>query len=305
VGLNASGDQVFYYQYDTVTCNTAYNSQPIHLENSAFPIVGPQTLNISTRGSVSNSDDTLIAGFIVTGTGNKEVALRLLGPSLSDEGLSGTVPNPTLTLYDASGAVVATNDDWQTDAGADELTADGLAPTNAMESATIQSLAPGAYTAVASSVDGTAGLGLIEAYDLAPSVGSQLANLSTRGFAGSGDEALITGFIVGAQSNATTIVRALGPSLSSNGVTDALQNPYLTVYDSNGATIAANDDWANGTNTTELINNGLAPSQAFESALVLHPPAGSYTAIVTGAAGGTGAVLAELYDLDQPLAPSP
>jgi hypothetical protein len=303
LGLNSAGDQVFYYQYNTFTCNTAYNSQPIHLENTAFPIVGPQALNVSTRGQVSNDNDTLIGGFIVTGTADKEVALRVLGPSLSDQGLSGTVANPALTLFDSSGAVVATNDDWESDPGAADLTADGLAPTNSMEAATIQTLAPGAYTVVASSVDGVAGLGLVEAYDLAPSSGSQLANLSTRGFVGLGDGALITGFIAGAQSNSTIIVRALGPSLSGAGITDPLANPFLTVYDSNGATIATNDDWASGANTTELIANGLAPSEDFESALVLHPPAGSYTAIVTGAGGGTGAALAELYDLDQPITP--
>ena len=304
LGLNSAGEQVFYYQYNTNTCNTAYNSQPIHLENTSFPIVGPQALNISTRGQVSNDDDTLIAGFIVTGTADKEVALRVLGPSLSDQGLSGTVvANPALTVYDSSGAVVATNDDWETDASSAELTANGLAPTNSVEAATVQTLAPGSYTVVASSVDGVAGLGLIEAYDLSPSDGSLLANLSTRGFVGLGDQALIAGFIAGAQSNASMIVRAIGPSLSSAGITNPLLNPYLTVYDSNGATIATNDDWASGTNTTELMDNGLAPSEDFESALVLHPPPGSYTAIIIGAGGGTGLALAEIYDLDQPVTP--
>jgi hypothetical protein len=301
VGLNSAGEQVFYYQYNTFTCNTAYNSLPIHLENTAFPVVGPQALNVSTRGQVSNDDDTLIGGFIVTGTSDKKVALRLLGPSLSDHGVSGAVANPALTLFDSAGAVVATNDDWQTDAGAAELTANGLAPSDMNEAATVQTLAPGAYTVVASSMDGTPGLGLVEVYDLVPAVGSQLGNLSTRGFTGLGDQALISGFIAGAQGNSTIIVRALGPSLSSAGITDALPNPYLTVYDGNGAAIAANDDWASGTNTTEITENGLAPTQDFESALVLHPPAGSYTAIVTGAGGGTGSVLVEVYDLDEPI----
>ncbi len=301
LGLNSDGEQVFYYQYPTTLCNTAYNSQPIHLENSSFPAVGPQALNISARGTVSSADDTLIGGFIVTGTGDKTVALRLLGPSLSSQGLSDTVADPILTLHDSVGAVVAINNDWQTDPAADELAADGLAPENASESATIQSLAPGAYTVVANSADGTAGVGLIEAYDLSPNSGSLLANLSTRGFVGLGDQALISGFIEGAQENGTVVVRAIGPSLSSAGVTGYLANPLLTVYDSSGTAIAANDDWAEGTNTTELVNRGLAPSDAHEAALVLHPPAGSYTAIVTGAGGGTGVTLVEFYDLDRPI----
>lgn len=300
LGLNAADKQVFYYQYTTNTCNTAYNSQPIHLENSTFPVVGPQALNLSTRGQVSNDDSTLIAGFIVTGSGNKNVALRVLGPSLSSQGLSGTVPDPALKVYNSSGAVIASNDNWQDDPAAAQLTLAGLAPTNDSEAATIQSLAPGAYTVIASSTDGTAGLGLVEAYDLSPASGSLLANLSTRGYVGVGDQVLISGFIEGQQENGTMIVRALGPSLAAQGVTGALENPYLTVYDSNGAPIAANDDWAKSPHSEDLVTNGLAPAEDFEAGLVLHPPAGAYTAIVSGAAGGTGIALVEFYDLDSP-----
>ncbi len=54
LGLDAAGEKIFYYQYPTVGCNTAYNSIPIHLENTKFPTVGPQALNLSTRGLVSS-----------------------------------------------------------------------------------------------------------------------------------------------------------------------------------------------------------------------------------------------------------
>jgi hypothetical protein len=298
VGLNSANEQVFYYQYDTFTCNTAYAAQPIHLENTRFPVVGPQALNVSTRGQVSNSESTLIAGFIVTGAGDKAVALRVLGPSLADQGLSNTVADPALTVYDSSGTVVASNDNWQSDPGASDLTAAGLAPANMSEAATLQSLMPGSYTVVASSVDQSVGLGLVEVYDLSPESGSLLGNLSTRGFVGLGDQVLISGFIAGDQANVTMIVRALGPSLGTLGVTNFLPNPFLTVYDSNGAAIATNDDWANATHSEDLIRNGLAPTENFEAALVLHPPPGGYTAIVTGAGGGTGVALVEVYDLD-------
>ena len=68
LGLDAAGEKIFYYQYPTVGCSTAYNSIPIHLENTKFPTVGPQALNLSTRGIVSVGDNVLIGGFIVTGT---------------------------------------------------------------------------------------------------------------------------------------------------------------------------------------------------------------------------------------------
>ena len=66
LGLDAGGEKTFYYQYPTSSCNTAYNSIPIHLESTKFPTVGPQALNLSTRGLVSGGDNVLIGGFIVT-----------------------------------------------------------------------------------------------------------------------------------------------------------------------------------------------------------------------------------------------
>jgi hypothetical protein len=298
LGLNATEDQAFYYQYTTSVCDTAYNSQPIHLENAKFPAVGPRALNFSTRGNVSDDDSTLIGGFIVTGTEDKTVALRLLGPSLADSGVTTAVSDPILTLHDSTGAIVATNDDWQSDPRQAELAGDGLAPTNTVEAATIQTLAPGAYTVVASGKDGATGVGLVEIYDLSAQSTSHLANLSTRGLVGTGENALINGFIVGDTANASTIIRALGPSLAAGGVSNPLQNPLLTVYDSNGVALAANDSWQYAVAKEDLEKNGLAPTDDLESALVLHPPAGAYTAIVVGEAGGSGVALVEVYDLD-------
>ena len=156
LGLDAAGETIFYYQYPTASgCTTAYNSSPLHLENTTFPTVGPQTLNLSTRGNISGGDDVLIGGFIVTGTGSKEVVLRALGPSLAHSGLTGTLADPVLTLYNSAGMVIATNDYWQTDPSAAQLTADGLAPSDPLEAATLQSLLPGAYTAVVTGKDST------------------------------------------------------------------------------------------------------------------------------------------------------
>ena len=298
LGLDAGGNIIFYYQYDTIFCGNAYNSQPIHLENTKFPTVGPRALNFSTRGNVSDDDNTLIGGFIVTGAEDKTVALRVLGPSLSNSGVTGAVSDTILTLHDSTGATIATNDDWQSDPRQAELAAAGLAPTNTVEAATIQTLAPGAYTVVGTGKNGAAGVGLAEVYDLSPESTAGLANLSTRGLVGTGENALISGFIVGDESNASTMIRALGPSLASTGVTNPLQNPFLTVYDSNGATIAVNDNWQFAAAKEDLEKNGLAPSDNLESALVLHPPAGAYTAIVVGAGGGSGVALVEVYDLD-------
>ena len=165
LGLDAGGERIFYYQYPTVGCNTAYNSIPIHLENSKFPAVGPQALNVSTRGLVGTGDNVLIGGFIVTGTDPKTVVLRALGPSLSGFGLSGVLADPVLRVYNSSGTLIATNDNWQSDPNHFIVESNGLAPTNLSESATARSLAPGAYTVIVTGKDATPGIGLVELYE--------------------------------------------------------------------------------------------------------------------------------------------
>jgi len=301
LGLDAAGEKVFYYQYVTYVCDTAFNSIPLHLESTSFPTIEPRPLNISTRGVVGSEEESLIGGFIVSGSDPHAVVLRALGPSLNSSGVAQTVADPTLTLYDASGGVIATNDDWQSDPEASQIEGDGLAPSDPVEAATIQTLSPGAYTFVVTGKDLMPGIGLVEAYDLSPLANSKLANLSTRGSVGTGDDVLISGFIVGDVASDTVVIRAIGPSLGSAGVAAALSDPMLTVYDSNGSAIASNDNWEDDASATDIMQDGLAPTDAAESATLLHLPAGAYTTIVSGVGGGTGIGLAEFFDLQAPV----
>src|SRR4029453_3613820 len=233
---------------------------------------------------------------IVTGPGPKSVVLRALGPSLSGFGLSGVLADPSLKVYDSSRTVIASNDNWQDDIGAAYIAQNGLAPANPSESATLlQNLAPGAYTVIVTGKDPTPGIGLVELYDVSPLSNSKLANMSARGSVGTGDNVLISGFILGDVDSATVVVRALGPSLGPFGVSNPLSDPVLTIYDSKGSAIASNDNWHDGNNATNTQRKGLSPPNALDSAIVLHLPAGSYTAIVRGANGTTGNALAEVY----------
>jgi arylsulfate sulfotransferase len=297
LGLDADGEEIFYYQYGTVGCNTAYNSIPIHLENTKFPRVGPQALNLSTRGLVGTGDNVLIGGFIVTGTEPKSMVLRALGPSLSSYGISNALSDPVLRVYDSSGHLVGMNDDWQSDVNRAVVEANGLAPANPLEAAQVRTLAPGAYTVIVTGKDATQGVGLVEVYDISPVANARFMNMSTRGWVGTGDNALIGGFIIGDVGSSTVVVRALGPSLAAHGVSGVLSDPTLTIYDSSGSVIASNDNWENDPNDIYIQKNGLTPPSAFESALVLHLPAGAYTAVVRGANDSTGVALAEVYTL--------
>ncbi len=299
IGLNPAGTTIFRYQYPSVPgCLVAFNSIPIHLENTKFPRVGPQALNLSTRGTVSRGDNVLINGFIIRGTEPKSVVLRALGPSLGRFGVSGVLNDPVLTVHNSSGTVIASNDNWQTDPGAALIAANRLAPGSPSESATLQTLTPGAYTAVVSGRNATQGISLAEVYDVSPQSNCKLANISARSYVGTGDNVLISGFIVGDVERATVVVRALGPSLRSFGVSNPLSDPLLTISDSKGSVIASNDNWQDQDNAFLIRRNGLAPPNALESAIVLHLPAGAYTAVVRGANGVTGNALVEVYDLD-------
>ena len=300
LGLDAADNKIFWYQYANTGCNTAYNSRPIHLENTKFPTVEPRVQNLSTRGTVMSGDNVLINGFVVSGPGTKTVVVRALGPSLSSFGLSGVLADPVLTVFNSSGEIIASNDNWQTNVGATFIAENRLAPSDPSEAAAVvANLAPGAYTVVVTGGNSTEGISLAEVYEIPrPGGTSKLTNVSGRSFVGTGDNALINGFIVGDVGSATVVVRALGRSLASFGVSNPLSNPVLTIYDSKGSVIASNDNWQRDPNNVVFLpKNGLAPPNAFDSALVLHLPAGAYTAIVRGANGTTGNALVEVYQL--------
>jgi outer membrane protein assembly factor BamB len=253
-------------------------------------------LNISTRGDVQAGDKALIGGFVLTGNTPKNIMIRAIGPSLRAAGLQNSLADPTLELYDRSGVLVATNDNWKENQT--EIEATGIPPSNELESALVRSLSPGAYTAVVRGKDNSTGTGLVELYDLEQGADSMLANISTRGFVETGDNVMIAGFIAGGGGGgaAKVLVRALGPSLGNFGVAGALQDPILELRDPNGALVASNDDWKT-TQRTEIEATGIPPTNDAESATVNKLAPGPYTAIVRGKNNATGVALVEVYNI--------
>ena len=250
--------------------------------------------NISTRAFVQTGDNVLIGGFIITGTQQKKVIVRAIGPSLSSF-FPDALADPVLELRDSSGALIRSNDNWRSTQEA-EIIATGIPPSNDLESAIVATLPANssAYTAIVRGVNNGSGVGLVEAYDLDPTADSKLANISTRGFVQTGDKVLIGGLIVLGQNPLRVIVRAIGPSLTGAG---ALVDPTLELHDINGALIASNDNWRSD-QEAEIIATGIPPSHDLESAILRDLAPGNYTAIVRGANNATGVALVEVYGLN-------
>ena len=156
-------------------------------------------------------------------------------------------------------------------------------------------LAPGNYTAVVRGAHGETGVGIFEAYDLTQGANSKLANISTRGFVETGDNAMIGGLIFSGGS-AKVIVRAIGPSLQKAGIANALQDPTLDLINGNGASVASNDNWQQAPNPNE-IPSGFSPTDGRESVIVTTISAGNYTAIVRGKNDTVGIAVVEAYNL--------
>lgn len=125
--------------------------------------------NISTRGSVQTAQNVMIGGFALGGSSSNpaKVVVRALGPSLQQAGITDSLRNPTLQLFDNNGQIVANNDNWpDVPSQAAELQTLNLAPSNPAESAIVATLPPGLYTAVVAGRSGEIGIGLIEVYSI-------------------------------------------------------------------------------------------------------------------------------------------
>lgn len=294
--FDTSADPDKFLFWDNIHPTTAGHFQIAAEANRALTgAIQPigKALNISTRAAVGTGDNVSIIGFIITGTNAKKVLLRAIGPSLSSHGVSGPISDPTLTLYDNAGRVLTSNDNWR-DTQQAEIQATGAAPTNLLESAIVRTLNPGSYTAILRGKNGGTGIGLVEIYDLSPTANSTLANLSTRGLVGTGDNVMIAGFIVGNGGNPVLALRAVGPSLTNHGIAGTLQDPTLELRDNNGALIASNDNWKTSQDSA-VAACGIAPNDVREPAIVRSLAPGNYTAIVRGKNNTTGIALIEAY----------
>jgi hypothetical protein len=154
--------------------------------------------NISTRAFVQTGENVMIGGFIVQGTGPKRVIIRAIGPELTQYGIADALANPRLELHNGTGALIASNDNWQTTilGGITPAIRSAIFRTAAAfrlrqaSRAIVADLQPGNYTAIVRGVNNTAGVALVEVYDLSPGASSNLGNISTRSFVQTGEHVM-------------------------------------------------------------------------------------------------------------------
>jgi hypothetical protein len=136
----------------------------------------------------------------------------------------------------------------------------------------------------------------IGAFELDKPIASSFANISTRDRVETGDTVLIGGFIISGTDPKKVLLRAIGPSLPLSGF---LADPTLELHDQTGKLVGTNDNWQTNLNAQEIIDTGIPPTNALESALLVTLDPGPYTAIVMGSNDSTGIALVEAYDLDE------
>lgn len=249
-------------------------------------------VNLSLNGFAGLGEQSLIAGFVIAGSGTKTHYLRGIGPTLSGYGVANALGDPRLTLNQGS-TTVASNDNWAIDDGR------GVGgfplPDQSLDATIKTSLAPGAYTVAVSAPNNATGNALVEVYDgLRSDLSSRLINLSARTQLGA-DQTVIVGFVIGGETSLPIVLRAAGPALSAYGVTNAMADPKLVLYQ--GQTILAqNDNWS-GDDGHRLGAFPLATGSK-DSVITTTLAPGAYTVWGSSANTGTGGgiVVIELYE---------
>lgn len=277
-------------------------------------------VNLSARALVApaqGGDDILIAGFVTSGAGAKQVLLRGVGPSLASLGVSsGLLADPQLTLYSGQSVLAGPLGGWAPSLSTlfAQLGAFPLLAGSA-DAATSISVSPGPYTVQLTSKSGHDGIGVVEIYDAdngAPA--NRLTNLSARGFVGTGANVLFGGFVIAGSTPKTVLVRGIGPGLMqylyNSG--EALWDPVLTVFDNSRNVVATIEGWGQlpsagnstvvaglqpATNAVMVSAGAFQLSYTQDAAMVLTLPPGAYTAQVSSASGSTGIALIEVYEV--------
>ncbi len=260
-------------------------------------------VNLSARSSITGQTDILIAGFVIGGTGSKQVLMRGIGPTLSQFGVSNALAQPVLSLYNGA-TLAASNLAWGggstlsqafTQVGAFPLAA------NSADAAILTPLTAGPYTVQLAGSGGSSGVGLAELYDAdsgAPT--SRMINISARAAVGTGGNILIAGFAISGNTPMTVLIRGVGPSLAPFGISSPIATPQLVLYDSNNDVLQSNGGWGDSpalAATSAQVGAFKLLAGSADAAMIVTLPPGEYTAEMSGLNGTTGLGLEEIYEV--------
>ncbi len=305
------------YNYRVRAYNSSGNSDYSNIRSASLDVLqlpgsDDRLMGTSIRAHVRAGSGTMIAGIVITGTGNKRVMIRAVGPTLDDYGVTGTVDDPLITLYQGN-TVITQNDNWGTSSDATlisttaELIGAFPLPQGSKDAALLLDLPAGAYTAHITGVNGATGAALLEAYDaddafsITPT--TNLTGISMRGEISTGSDVVIAGFVVTGTEPKRLLIRAVGSELTQYGVSGTLNDPLLKLYQTvSGQTfeIGSNDDW--GINASQIITVSQQvgasdlDTDSKSAAMVIWLEPGVYTAHAASSDGSSGVALVEVYE---------
>lgn len=290
--------------YDVVATTAAGS---VASAGATLIVTGPLTArlsNLAVRTTLS-ANQVLTVGFTMSG-GGKDVLLRAAGPSLSAFGVEGTMADPKLTLFNDS-TQVATNNDWgDTIANTNTVTAANTAvgafafqSTTSLDAALVVSVEGGRSVRVSGPSGGNV---IVEAYDTLATNTPRLTNLSALNFVGRGGDVLIAGFTVAGTGTKNLLIRAVGPTLGADPfkISGTLADPKLEIFTAAQVPvkIAENDTYASALVPVFASVGAFAfVPGGKDAALIVSLPPGGYTVTVSGADGGTGTAIVEVYEL--------
>ncbi len=268
-------------------------------------------VNVSTRGYVPPGG-ALTPGFVLQGNATKALVIRAVGPTLGAFGVNGTLPEPVMdVIRQGETTAIASNAGWGGQpmlmSAFKRVGAFPLAASTSADSAvatTLQSTGVSGYTVRITSRTATgAGIALAEVYDDEGIVSPvRLVNVSTIGFVGTGDQALVPGFVIGGDAPKQLLIRAVGPGLAPFGVPDTLADPQLSLVPlGQDFNVAANDNWGGSAALQAAFTAAGAfalPTSSKDAVVLVRLPPGAYTVVVSGVGNTTGTALVEVYDLD-------
>lgn len=277
------------------TLTVSFDAEPIDTSHARL-------YNLSVRAPMA-ANQTMIIGFVVADHA-RPILLRAAGPGLTKVTNGDVVgmSDPRITVFDSADMAIAANDDWPAELE-DEFEPAGAFPFDlgSRDAALIQELAGKNTVHVTGN---SAGAVLVEAYDRGGDGEGRLINVSARNRVGTGADILIAGFAVTGSGAERLLIRGIGPGLEQFDISDFLADPKLEVHrietDGSATLLTSNDDWS------ASLAPVFGPAGAFEleegskdAALIVMLDAGyNYTVSVSGADGGTGEAIIEVYELE-------